>query len=124
MVMCDIVGSLDMNTALLTGYLPNGAAVAYAPGGRKFLVFEVVVCGDDSEVPWRCEIGDAALVEQIGAKLSAGRGVVLSARLCAKPFMAAGRQTGWTRYLEVTAVELVRSDQSRQLVAPAEEANP
>lgn len=83
-------------------------------------MFDVVVCGDAEEVPWRCEVSDGALIDAMGPRLSAGRGVVLQCHLRAKPFVEMGRQKGWSRYLEVTGVEVVRADQSGSAIAPDE----
>lgn len=99
-----------MNHVGLTGYLPHEAHEAYAPGGARFVVFDLVVTGDPEGCPWRCEIGAAALQAKCAGRLVPGQALGIEARLASRPHVVDGRQRGWIRWLDVTHVEFVRAD--------------
>lgn len=95
-----------MNTALLTGWLIKPAAICYTPTGQSKLAFEVGVKSDDGQVtPWHCEIALPELILKAEPYATAGRPVIIQAHLAGRPFVQAGITKGYTRFLQVTAIE-------------------
>lgn len=115
--------NIFMNTVIATGYLPKVAWEAFTKGARKVLCFEVVLRDEGSaeESVWPCQIEDAAEMARVGNLLLPGRGVVLRARLGARPFVKNGMTKFIIYFLRVERVEFVKSDQSQMQIAPDEE---
>ena len=109
-----------MTTATATGYLTRGAERAYTPNGRAKLVFDLMI----SEVPWRCEIDDPALIERAEPPLTAGRALIIHRELADRPYVERGVTKGFTRYLRIHQAEFVRPDRSNKVGAAEEEGAP
>ena len=102
-----------MNTVLATGWLPKEAWSAYSPKGTRTLCFDAVLDEQgaaETTAPWRFEITEPGRQALYESRLTPGRAVIVRGRLAAKPFIKDGRPQGFTRVIDVEAIEFVKPD--------------
>lgn len=101
-----------MNGCFFTGYLrsePHDGwtpATATAPAQRKLTMDVWIRDSKGEEFPFRCIVSDPQVIEKQGALLTPGRVVIVTGELSGRPFTTRDRQTGWTRDVNVFALEI------------------
>jgi len=113
-----------MNTTFATGWLQKAGCMAYTRTGRPKLAFDLMMPADeagDPPTPWHCEIEDRDLIAHAEPLLTPGRSVIVSARMCGRPYKKHDIITGFTRYLRVTAIEFAKVDRANPVPVAEEE---
>lgn len=109
-----------VNTVTTTGWLTKPATKAYTPGGMPKLTFDLMIAGDIGEepTPWRCEIDRSNLIQKSEDLLVSGRSVIITAKLCGRPFKERDIQKGFTRFLRIQDIEFMKPDRAAVTESP------